>query len=395
MFSTTRYTTCIPAEFGGSGNPSVPTARGVVRGLQAAFEFAGLNIVGSTIAVQGVYSYFSVGHVGTPLIEFLFDAGVKKIIASDVDKHRENEILKHFEGKQFELRIVEKSDMSVLFEEVDAVCPCATGAIINSTTIPKIKAKIVCGAANNQLQDIRKHDKELKERGIIYIPDFLVNRMGIVNCADEHMGAIDNDPKLEKHLGSDWDNSIYKLTHKVLSDAATLFKTTQEIALDLAEKKTHEINPLYGHRGKEIIAALQHSKDWQKKIRGDVAAKPNKQKNALWQQMASEQMATEQMASEQMASEQMATEQKKAPSGALEAVLVPSNVPASLSANVVRGYDFNNGIDYSALLKSYISTGFQATEFGKAVNEINRMLDWRLSDEDILPDETDEYKDPE
>ncbi|KAJ3121665.1 hypothetical protein HK098_003489 [Nowakowskiella sp. JEL0407] len=263
MYSMTRYTTCIPAELGGSGNPSIPTARGVVRGLQAAFEYAGKSLYGAKIAVQGV------GHVGTPLIEMLFELGVSKIIASDVDSHREEEILETFAGKNFDLRIVQKGDMSILFEDVDAVCPCATGSILNSKTIPQIKAQIVCGAANNQLTDIKNDDKELKKRGIIYIPDFLVNRMGIVNCADEHMGALENDPKLEKHLGSEWENSIYRLTLQVLLDAEKIDKTTQEIALDLAEKKTQEVNPLYGHRGKVIIQTLLKSKEWQKKIKGD------------------------------------------------------------------------------------------------------------------------------
>jgi leucine dehydrogenase len=96
-----------------------------------------------------------VGHVGTPLIHFLFEVGVSKIIASDVDAHRSASILSEFSSyvseNRFELRIVDKSDLSILFEDVDAVAPCATGGILNKETIPKIQAKIVCGAANNQL----------------------------------------------------------------------------------------------------------------------------------------------------------------------------------------------------------------------------------------------------
>ncbi|KAJ3301641.1 hypothetical protein HDV03_000520 [Kappamyces sp. JEL0829] len=173
IFSTTRHTTCIPASLGGSGNPSVPTARGVVRGLQAAFDFVGKPLKGSTIAVQGA------GHVGMPLIQFLFEAGVKKIIASDVDSHRAHDIKAAFHGHDFELRIVDKSDQSILGADVDAVCPCATGGILNASTIPTIQTRIVCGAANNQLLEMNKDDLRLAQRGIVYIPDFLVNRMGI------------------------------------------------------------------------------------------------------------------------------------------------------------------------------------------------------------------------
>jgi glutamate dehydrogenase/leucine dehydrogenase len=163
VFSKTRHTTCIPPAFGGSGNPSVPTARGVATALEAAFDHMGLPIKGSSIAVQGgMYAYLSmnsvdwlytVGHVGSPLIHFLFDLGVGRIIASDVDTHRVESIMKEFAkyGDAFQFRLSDKSDMSILFEDVDAVSPCATGGILNSTTIPKIKAKIVCGAANNQL----------------------------------------------------------------------------------------------------------------------------------------------------------------------------------------------------------------------------------------------------
>ncbi|KAI8835866.1 hypothetical protein BC829DRAFT_406080 [Chytridium lagenaria] len=208
----TRHTTCIPEELGGSGNPSVPTARGVVKGLEAAFNYLGKTINGSSIAVQGI------GHVGTPLIHFLFEHGVGRIIASDVDKHRE----------EISFRIVEKSDMTILFEDVDAVSPCATG----------IKAKIVCGAANNQLLDIKTHDKLLKKHDLVYIPDFLCNRMGIVNCADEASGSMEDDPKLELHLGKKWENSIYNLSLKVLNDAKESGKTTQEIAVALADEQS-------------------------------------------------------------------------------------------------------------------------------------------------------------
>ena len=74
IFTKTRYTTCIPQSLGGSGIPAIPTAQGVVRGLEAVFDFAGKSLVGSTIAVQGV------GHVGSHLIRYLFEKGVSKII---------------------------------------------------------------------------------------------------------------------------------------------------------------------------------------------------------------------------------------------------------------------------------------------------------------------------
>ncbi|KAJ3258859.1 hypothetical protein HK103_003241 [Boothiomyces macroporosus] len=256
IFSKTRHTTCIPTELGGSGNPSIATARGIIKGLEAAFHHWGKSLKGSTIAVQGA------GHVGMPVIHFLFEAGVAKVIASDVDAHRAEAIKKEYTGKNFELHIVDKSDYSILFKDVDAVCPCATGGILNPTTIPQIKAKIICGAANNQLLNMKVDDVLLHNLGKIYVPDFLVNRMGIVNCADEHMGIIDDDPKLDMHLGKDWGNSIFNLTLQVLKESAATGKTSQAIAVALADQRSLEVNPCYGHRSLQIIKWLVKSKEW-------------------------------------------------------------------------------------------------------------------------------------
>lgn len=252
IFTKTRYTTCIPPSLGGSGNPSVATARGVARAMEAAFDHLGVPIKGSSIAVQGV------GHVGTPLIHLLFSLGVSRIHASDVDAHRASSIKSEFAqyGSQFSLTITDKSDLRILYEDVDAIAPCATGGILNPTTIPNIKAKIICGAANNQLLDIMNDDKLLQSRNILYIPDFLANRMGIVNCADEHAGTMIDDPKIELHLGTKWENSVYNLSRQILRDAESMGKTTQEISVSLADERSRVLNHIYGHRGIDIIKSL-------------------------------------------------------------------------------------------------------------------------------------------
>ena len=78
-------------------------------------------------------------------------------------------------------------------------------------------------------KDLKKDDIALKHRGILYLPDFLVNRMGIVNCADEHIGTLPNDPKLELHLGKEHPNSIYCLSVHVLKEAQESGRTTQQV----------------------------------------------------------------------------------------------------------------------------------------------------------------------
>ena len=254
VFARTRFTTCIPPALGGSGNPSTPTARGVVRGMEAALAHRGLGgLAGKTIAVQGL------GHVGEPLLGFLREKGVARVVGSDIDPTRRDELLRKFSGWDLEVRIVPRGDDSILAEPADILAPCATGGILNPRTIPGIRAGIVCGAANNQLEDPERDDLLLQERGILYLPDFLVNRMGIVNCADEQYGYLDEDPRIEAHLGDEWENSVYNLSLAVLEEAGKTGKTPARVALDLAEKRSFEHHPLWGHRGAAIIRSLVRS----------------------------------------------------------------------------------------------------------------------------------------
>ncbi|UCG87914.1 MAG: Glu/Leu/Phe/Val dehydrogenase [Gemmatimonadota bacterium] len=251
IFSKTRFTTCIPPALGGSGNPSVPTARGVIAGMEAALEFRGESTLeGKTVAVQGM------GHVGEPLIGYLLDKGVAKVIGSDIDAELIGRVKQVFAGKNLEARLVEHDDVSILGTECDIVSPCATGATLNPRSIPTIKARIVCGAANNQLEDGERDDEALEDRRITYVPDFLTNRMGIVTCADEGAGYVTNDPMIERHLTRDWEYSIYNLTLKVLETSRSTGQPPGKVALEMANALSLEINPIYGHRGQQIIDSL-------------------------------------------------------------------------------------------------------------------------------------------
>lgn len=258
IFSKTRFTTCIPFEIGGSGNPSVPTARGVVAGMEAALKFEGKTLEGATIAIQGV------GNVGRPLIHFLFDKNVKKIIAWDIFPELVEKVKKDFAGKNIDVHLVGRDDNSMFGVECDILSPNAVGAILNGQTIPMLKARIICGAANNQLEDPLRDDAELNKQGITYIPDFLTNRMGIVNCADEQAGYVKDDPIIERHLSKDWEYSIHQMTLKVLGESKESGNPTGIIAREMAEKLSLENNPIYGHRGQLIINSLVEE-GWEKK----------------------------------------------------------------------------------------------------------------------------------
>ncbi len=251
VFSHTRFTTCIPGDFGGSGNPSVPTARGVVSGMEAALDFLERGgLTGKTVAVQGM------GNVGGPLIRFLFEKNVGRIIACDLDPDVVRSVRDEHPELPLEARVAERGDMSIFEEDCDILSPNATGAVLNPETIPKIRARIVCGAANNQLEDAQRDDRLLYEREIRYVPDFLTNRMGIVNAANEQYGYVRDDPLFERHLTWDWEHSIYQTTRRVLHKSCSTSTPSAEIAMHLADRLSLEEHPIFGHRGRQIIASL-------------------------------------------------------------------------------------------------------------------------------------------
>ena len=258
IYKTTRFTTCIPEQIGGSGNPSEPTSRGVLSGMEAALAFVGETLEGKTIAVQGM------GHVAEPLINHLFNKKVGKIIATDINADVVETVKKRFADKNLEARVTEIGDNSILFEECDILAPCAVGAILNDDTIPKIKARIICGAANNQLEDHDKHDKALFDKNIIYIPDFLNNRMGIVNCANEQYGYVENDDFFERHLTQNWEHSVYQSSLSVLKESKETNKGTSEVAIKQATELSMIEHPIFGHRSQKIIDSLVVDKWFEK-----------------------------------------------------------------------------------------------------------------------------------
>ncbi len=117
-------------------------------------------------------------------------------------------------------------------------------------------AKIVCGAANNQLEDSERDDRLLQKHDICYVPDFLTNRMGIVNCANEQYGYMNDDPFFEKHLSTDWEYSVYQTTLRVLGESRKTGDPPAQVAIRQADELSLQPHPIFGHRGKQIIDSL-------------------------------------------------------------------------------------------------------------------------------------------
>ena len=175
IFMETPWVTGIPKDFGGSGDPSPYTAHGVLMGIKAAVKekLRTDNLKGLRIAVQGL------GNVGTNLVKYLVEEGAK-VIVSDIDAEK---VKKHVDKFSVEAASADQ----ILFADCDVLAPCALGAVINDQTIGKLKCKVVAGGANNQLAEAR-HGDQLKEIGILYAPDYVVNAGGLMNVFVELEG---------------------------------------------------------------------------------------------------------------------------------------------------------------------------------------------------------------
>lgn len=163
---------------GKSGNPSPVTAMGVFHAVKAGlqYKFGDADIADHTFAVQGA------GQTGYFLINYLVEAGAKKVYFTEISPRH----IERMKQEHPEVEYVKPEDIFGL--DVDVLSPCALGGALNDTTIPQIHAPVVCGSANNVLLDEDKHGAMLKDRGIIYCPDFVANAGGIINVYHELQG---------------------------------------------------------------------------------------------------------------------------------------------------------------------------------------------------------------
>jgi glutamate dehydrogenase/leucine dehydrogenase len=251
VFRGTRFATCIPHDRGGSGNPSDMTAAGVVCAMEAALEMLGhRSLGGGKVVLQGT------GNVGSALIRRLLERGVARIVASEVRAEQCEALLDAFDGAPLEIRRVEPGDTTILAEPCDVLAPCALGGVPHPKTIPDVRARVVCGPANNPLADEERDAASLARRGILYVPDFVANRMGIVACANEQYGHLRDDPMVWRHLDPDWEGGIARTTRTVLERARALGVTPLSASRVTADALADEPHPLWGHRAWRIVEEL-------------------------------------------------------------------------------------------------------------------------------------------
>ncbi len=228
LFMETPYVTGIPAAFGGSGDPSPYTAHGVFMAIKASVKekFGSDEVAGLRVNVQGL------GNVGRHLVEFLVQAGARVGIA-DIDADK----VKGLTARMPELHVLGAEE--IITSECDVFAPCALGAVINDQTIGRLKCKIVCGGANNQLAEAR-HGDALRELGILYAPDFVANAGGLMNVFVELEG-YSSDRAFDK------TKQVYENMLRVFKMAKDEDVATHVAANRVAEHRLNKIGALRKH----------------------------------------------------------------------------------------------------------------------------------------------------
>jgi leucine dehydrogenase len=162
----------VPTELGGSGDPSASTAMGVLVSIRAAVRrrLGRNSLDGVRVAVQGL------GNVGFHLCELLAAEGAR-LWATDVKPERIAHLAKS-------VPLIELAPDQIYGADVDVFAPCALGAIINDHTLPQLRAKVIAGGANNQLE-LPRHADALNAREILYAPDYVVNAGGMIQLSLE------------------------------------------------------------------------------------------------------------------------------------------------------------------------------------------------------------------
>jgi valine dehydrogenase (NAD+) len=162
---------------GGAGDSSILTAFGVFQGMRAAAEhvWGAPTLSGRRVGVAGV------GKVGRLLVDHLLTDGAEVIVADVSARAIERVRAAHPEI------VVAPNTEALVREPIDVYAPCALGSALDDPTVAALRAKVVCGGANNQLEHPGV-EKFLDERGILYTPDYVVNAGGVVQVADEIEG---------------------------------------------------------------------------------------------------------------------------------------------------------------------------------------------------------------
>ncbi|MFJ5260484.1 Leu/Phe/Val dehydrogenase [Streptomyces sp. NPDC088387] len=218
-----RWTTGRSPENGGAGDSSVLTAFGVYQGMRASaqHQWGDPSLRGRRIGIAGV------GKVGHHLVEHLVAEGAE-IFVTDV---REDAVRRITERHGTVTAVANTADL-IRVEGLDVYAPCALGGALNDVSVPVLTARVVCGAANNQLAHPGV-EKDLADRGILYAPDYVVNAGGVIQVADELHGFDFERCRAKAAM-------IYDTTLAIFARAKTDGIPPAAAADRIAEQRMHE-----------------------------------------------------------------------------------------------------------------------------------------------------------
>ena len=216
----TKFVTGLPLEMGSSGDPSPYTALGTFLGMKACVEekLGSSSFESVHVALQGV------GHVGMYLLDHLVKAGAR-VSVCDVWEDALNEVRAKYPA-------VEVVDPDTIYDvDCDVFSPNAMGAIVNEETIPRLKAKVIAGAANNQLRE-DEDGMRLRQRGILYAPDYVINAGGIINVSVELEDGGYDEARSRRKV-----NNIYDAVKEIIDISKKHDMPTAQAAHEIAVRK--------------------------------------------------------------------------------------------------------------------------------------------------------------
>ncbi|SDD82035.1 Glu/Leu/Phe/Val family dehydrogenase [Nocardioides lianchengensis] len=215
---------------GGAGDSSVLTAYGVFQGMRAAAEAAwgGTSLAGRTVGVAGV------GKVGRHLVRHLVEDGADVVVTDPWQPALDTLVADHPE-----VRVV-ASTAALVAEPLDVYAPCALGGALTDEVVAVLRARVVCGAANNQLAHPGV-EKSLADRGIVYAPDYCVNAGGLIQVADEIDPSGFSFERAQQRA-----SGIFETTRDVLALAVRDGVSPALAADRLAEARMRDVGRLRG-----------------------------------------------------------------------------------------------------------------------------------------------------
>ncbi|HEY3948862.1 Glu/Leu/Phe/Val dehydrogenase [Phenylobacterium sp.] len=219
---TTRFVAGLTGHAAASGDPSPVTAEGVFRGVKLGVERAlGRDLAGVTVAIQGV------GHVGAYLAEKLHAAGAK-LIVTDVNQEALAEVAARTGAKVV-------APNQIFDAEAEVFAPCALGGAVNADTLPRLRCKVIAGGANNQLSD-PEIGRAVYDRGMLYLPDYVINGGGIINVAGE-IRALERGEAFDPAWVAGKLDTLLATLAEVLDRSKADRRPTHEVAGEMAKAR--------------------------------------------------------------------------------------------------------------------------------------------------------------